>query len=206
MRKANLIGQRFGRLVVIEEVERKGTNAQWLCKCDCGNEVKAITARLKNGHVKSCGCLSREITSKTKKTHGESKTKIYEVWCHMKARCYYPQTLNFHRWGGRGIRVCDDWKESFESFKNWAIENGYQDNLTLDRIDLNGNYEPQNCRWISRKEQSRNRSTNVVINGKCLAEWAEIAGISLKLLHWRLKAGWDFEKAINTPVRQQKRI
>lgn len=200
------MGKRFGRLTVIRQVERKPSDnkaRRWLCVCDCGNEITAITSRLKNGHVRSCGCLSRETTSKTKKTHGECRSRLYVSWCRMKARCYYPKTRNFHRWGGRGIKVCDEWKNDFLAFKSWAVANGYRDDLTLDRIDSDGNYCAENCRWIPIKEQARNRSTNVRYQGKCLVEWAEETGISLKTLSYRLRHGWSFEKALKTQVRQQ---
>ncbi len=203
MKKANLLGQKFGRLTVIKEAEKIDSNARWVCLCECGNTVIAITAKLKNGHVKSCGCYRRDIPSLRKKTHGETKTRLYQTWCHMKQRCYYKKTLNFERWGGRGITVCPQWKNSYEAFRDWALSNGYKDGLSIDRIDNDKGYSPDNCRFATRIEQCRNKSTNFFYKGKTLAQWSEETGISQKLISYRKnKAKWDMEKVLHTPVRK----
>ena len=132
--------------------------------------------------------------------HGLSRTRLHYAWTDMKTRCLNPNATAYHLYGGRGIKVCDDWKHSFESFRDWALANGFDEKLTLDRIDVNGNYEPCNCRWISHKQQCRNRRSNVFYKGKTLAEWSEIYHISQGTLHARLKRGWSIEDAITTPV------
>ena len=167
----------------------------WECKCDCGNTIIAPTRELTREHIKSCGCL--KATYKYK--HGLSKHQIYDCWIAMKARCLNPQNPNFSRYGGRGISVCKEWIDSFENFKNWAYENGYKENLTLDRIDNNGNYCPENCRWATRLQQQNNNSRNRMIeyNGevKTLSEWSRCLGIKYNKLSKRLYSGWSVEKA-----------
>lgn len=152
----DLTGKRFGKLTVIR---RYGTDRYkrviWLCRCDCGNETIAAGTPLKNGHKKSCGCYKYEATF----IHGFANkgNRLYNIWDKMNYRCV---NVNYHRYkdyGGRGIKVCNEWKNSFVIFRDWALSNGYADNLTLDRIDVNGNYEPSNCRWITNAEQQKNK-------------------------------------------------
>lgn len=133
--------------------------------------------------------------------HRESHTRLHNIWIGIKNRCYNPRNNKYQFYGARGIQVCDDWKNDYLSFRDWARSNGYEDNLTIGRIDVNGNYCPSNCRWVDRKAQARNRSTNVFYKGKCLAEWCEEVGISQSNLNNRLKLGWPMEKALHTPVR-----
>ncbi len=154
----DLTGQRFGRLTVVER-HGKGTDghALWLCVCECGETTIAASNDLTLGKKKSCGCLRKQINSTIHKTHGKKNTKLYYVWQRMKQRCHYPKSKDFSFYGGRGITVCEEWKNNFQAFYDWAMSNGYFDGLTLDRIDVNGNYEPSNCRWVTMKVQCNNR-------------------------------------------------
>ncbi len=147
----NLAGQIFGRLSVIEEVGRdKQHNALWLCKCSCGNYKTTASNYLTRGQTKSCGCLNKEIITK----HGEWGTRIHNIWKGMRQRCNNPNHKYHPRYGGRGISVCDEWDE-YLLFRDWALSNGYADNLTIDRIDNDKGYSPDNCQWLTRAENTR---------------------------------------------------
>lgn len=197
--RENLIGKRFGKLTVIGFGEkREGSRKTYFdCICDCGNLKTVRTDQLKGGLTKSCGCLKKEqdTLNLNRTTHNKSKTRIYKIWQSMKKRCYSEKDKCFYRYGGRGISVCDDWKESFERFYEWSIENGYSDSLTIDRIDNDGNYEPSNCRWTTLKEQSNNRSTNIKIKignaTKTLTEWCEIFELDYKKINARYNRNED---------------
>ena len=205
-RVLNLTGQRFGRLVVIERsTNSKSGKARWRCECDCGNDIVILSTNLVRGLTHSCGCLNRESASVRFGTHRLSESRLHETWSGMKKRCYNPNSKSFPAYGGRGIEVCEEWKDDFLSFYNWAMSNGYADDLTIDRIDVNGDYSPENCRWVDKVTQANNCRTNhyLTFNGKTqsIAEWARELGVSDSLIRQRLlKLGWSVERTLTTPV------
>lgn len=182
MKFIDITGQKFGRLLVLERCGYIGKNIAWRCLCDCGNETIVGISNLRNGSVKSCGCLARELSSLRLKKHGKTNTILYKTWKNIKNRCYNKNTKKYNYYGGRGIFVCEEWLNNFESFYNWSIHNGWKKGLTIDRIDVNGNYEPSNCRWVDWKTQQRNKSNNIYVNFEgekvCLKEYAERKNIS----------------------------
>ena len=192
----DLTGMVFGRLKVIGFDSVRNGSYYWLCECECGNRKSVQYSKLMRGHTRSCGCLASEIRRK----HGMSHTRLYNTWTNMKSRCTNPKDEFYKDYGGRGIKVCDEWMKSFSSFYEWAMNNGYADHLTIDRIDNDGDYTPDNCRWVDLKEQANNKRNNVTvtINGltKTLAEWSEITGIPYKTLHVRYSRGDRGERLI----------
>ena len=188
----SLIGKRFGRLVVKKQTEqRKSGEIVWECLCDCGNITTGSTGQLNQGKKQSCGCLARESSAKRATKHGLVKTRVYRIYRHILDRCLNTNHVHYKNYGGRGITICQLWLDDFVNFYNWAIANGYQDGLSIDRIDVNGNYEPDNCRWSSNVEQSNNTRTNkyVTYNNEThtLADWARIIGINPKRIYGKLK-------------------
>ena len=205
----DLTNQRFGRLRVIKRIKNNGRNTNWLCKCDCGKETEATSHILRKGEKQSCGCLHREFIISKNKKHEKSNTRLYKIYVHMKQRCYNKKDKNYIYYGARGIKICDNWLYNFMNFYKWAFETGYKDNLTIDRIDVNGDYEPNNCRWATRKEQANNQTSNRLItyNGitKNISKWAEEYNIPYEILQNRItKHGWDIEKALTQPIRHLK--
>lgn len=206
-RKIDMINRRFVRLLVVEKAEpfrnEKGKIqcAGWKCLCDCGNEIVVRSNSLRRGLTKSCGCLNKE-RAPSHVVHNMSKTRIYRIYKAIKQRCCNKKSEDYKYYGGRGITVCDEWRNDFMAFYDWAMANGYTDNLTIDREDNDGNYEPSNCRWVTRKEQAHNKTNTVYTDEHIpIAEIAEKVGIvSPTLARNRYKAGWSVYDATHTPV------
>lgn len=199
----DMTGMRFGRYTVIKRAGSKTTGeSTWLCQCDCGNIHIVRGSRLRNGSSTSCGCYANEIAS----THKMSKTRLHKIWSGMKQRCYNQKNKKYKNYGNRGIIVCDEWLNSFEMFRDWALSHGYADNLTIDRIKTNGNYEPSNCRWADMKTQENNRTNNRVVEYKgkihTVSEWSEITGIPAKTLYDRLTyKKWTMDDVFTRPIK-----
>lgn len=178
----DLAGKRFGRLIAVKFVQDAASAkvpTRWNCICDCGAEVIVRGSNLLSGRTKSCGCLALEKQRSYYKTHGQSGSRLYHIWSNMRSRCYNHKTKAYRNYGGRGISVCKEW-DSFELFYDWAMQSGYEDTLTLDRINVDGDYEPNNCRWTTFAEQQRNKqnTVRVLFRGevKSVGEWAEDLG------------------------------
>ena len=204
----DMTGRKYGRYTVLEKI-RKHNKWYWVCKCECGNIKEVNGSFLRNGMIQSCGCLHRDMM-KTKTKHGMINTKLYYTWMNMIERCRNPRNKAYKNYGGRGIVVCEEWKSDFMVFYKWAISNGYDEKLTLDRIDVNGNYEPSNCRWITNKEQQNNRRNNhyVTFNGEThtITEWGEITGLGAKNIHNRIvNYHWNIEKALTIPIGKRRK-
>jgi hypothetical protein len=195
----------FGRLTAIRYLG----NRSWLCRCTCGVEKSVKTCNLTDGRVVSCGCHLLERIRQTKTKHGQSKRGThhaeYAAWLSMKRRCLLPTVKEYSRYGGRGIRVCSAWLESFVTFLS-DMGPRPSPQHSLDRVNNDGNYEPSNCRWATRSEQGRNKRTNVVVEfqgqSACLAEWSDIVHIPAGVLSARLRAGWSIEDALTRPVKR----
>ena len=154
----DITGQKFGRLTALHRLHNtKGRMSKWLCVCECGNFVEVRLNSLTSGLTKSCGCLKKDNHYVK---HSKKNTRLYRTWKSMKSRCYNNHVDRYPNYGGRGIKVCDEWLNDFMSFYNWAMANGYDDKLTIDRINVDGNYEPNNCRWVDMKQQLRNTQRN----------------------------------------------
>jgi hypothetical protein len=200
IRHEDLTGKRFGQLMVIKLIESKDGRIYWLCLCECGNETRVSTSQLKSMRTKSCGCLRRTAGA----IHGNCKLPEYAVWCAMKARCNNKNNKAYANYGGRGIRVCQSWSISFQSFIS-DMGNRPSSQHSLERIDNNLGYSPENCRWATRHDQNRNSRHNVFLTYKgetlCIKDWAKKLSLKPGLIQHRIKIGWSVECALNTPVR-----
>lgn len=217
-KRIDLTGEKFGRLTAIKFVgTNKEKRAMWECKCECGARVTVCGKSLRSGNTKSCGCYNIEASTNRivsiNRKHGKTDTKLFRIWSGMKTRCYNKNAVNYSDYGGRGITVCDEWLKDFESFYEWSIDNGYfecssRKECTLDRIDVNGNYCPENCRWVNMKKQQNNKRSNRIIefNGEShtVAEWADIIGMSQDVLLSRLNSNtYTIERALTEPKNQR---
>lgn len=200
----DLTGQRFGLLTAIElSGKAKNGNMLWKCYCDCGNTTVVFSTSLVQGTTKSCGCYKKLRTSEVKHRHGGTGTRLYRIWTGMLSRCKTNRPKFVATYVSRNITVCDEWKD-YQAFHDWAISNGYRDDLTIDRIDVNGNYEPNNCRWVTQKVQQNNRSNNhlITFNGKTqtMSQWADELGMRAMALQHRIMRGWTVEQALTIPI------
>lgn len=211
-RSIDITGKKFGRLTVIKRVENYISPAghslvQYLCKCDCGNEIVVTRCNLTRNNTLSCGCLQVEKAITVNTSHNLSKKRIYYLYRSMRNRCILKTDSNYKRYGARGIKVCQEWLDDFMNFYNWAMANNYNDTLTLDRIDVNGDYCPENCRWVTPKKQANNKRNNhkETFNGEThtISEWGDILNIKPRILYNRLNTyKWSVEKAFTTPIRK----
>lgn len=210
----DLTGQKIGRLKVLKRApNNKFNQVCWVCLCDCGNTVTVIGTRLHNRKTLSCGCIRKEITKQrnldTGKAKGASKTRLYSIYKGIKRRLFNQNDASFSNYGGRGIEICREWLDDYKEFERWALKNGYNENLTIDRIDVNGNYCPENCRWVDRKTQSNNKRNNhfITVNGitKTLSEWSDISGVHYYTIFDRISHGWNERDAIFTPASMNKK-
>jgi len=197
-------GQIFGRLTIIGEDEQKGYIRYFLCRCDCGSEKEIALTKLRQGHTQSCGCFMRQRAKECNFKHGLIHTRLYNIWSKMKDRCLNPTSKHFKWYGKRGIVICNKWFD-FLTFYTWALTNGYKDNLTIERIDNNGNYEPSNCTWIKASEQQKNRNccNKIIYRGKTqnITAWAKEFGLARNTLYNRLKGGMPINEAFTKLVK-----
>lgn len=199
----DLTGRIYGCLKVLrrdsDRIPRNGKPVtMWFCQCECGKTVSVKAYSLTSGHTRSCGCKSVK--------HGRShKERLYEVWKNMKRRCIDPSNKRYAHYGAKGVTVCKEWKNDYITFRKWAYANGYEPNLTIDRINNDGNYEPSNCRWATSKEQENNMSRNRLLeykgNTHTMSEWADILGLSYGAMNHRVQRNWTMERIVNTPQR-----
>lgn len=200
----DLSNQKFGRWTVIEKGGTyKDGDTKWLCICDCGTLREVSSRGLRKGRTKSCGCLKDELTIQHGHNKGGKSTRIYRIWHGMRNRCNNPNSKDYPSYGERGIKVCDEWND-FEIFLEWALNNGYQDDLQIDRIDVNKGYNPKNCRFVTAKQNCNNRRSSSFLRidnvTKTFPEWSEVSGIGVETLRQRYKRGWRGRKILS-PIR-----
>lgn len=210
MRKLIILpGKKYNRLTIISEISQRNARRIFFCRCDCGNEGIYELIKLTTGNTKSCGCLKRDSGVKYATKHGLADSHIYRCYNSMKARCLNPKNKSFKHYGGRGIIICDEWLDSFDNFSQWAFENGYSEGLTIERDNVNGNYEPNNCKWIPTSEQNGNKRNSrwVVIDGEKMTTTtaAKIFNIPPVAITNRLNYGMSDHDAVKRPyTRKQK--
>jgi hypothetical protein len=197
--KADIVGKRFGRLVVLSPIRKNG-RLKYKCQCDCGNITTVCRYNLLNGNTTSCGCYHREVISKIHRSHGSTPRRLYNIWTGMHSRCYDKNCSCYDRYGGRGIRICPEWRNDYPKFRDWSLSHGYSSDLSIDRINTNGDYSPDNCRWADVITQANNKHNNhyLVIDGArySVNQAARQFGINNKTILWRLKNGASDEESI----------
>lgn len=216
MKEEIYVGQMFGRWRVksTDYIREKYSHRYYLCECTCDKHTERYVDEynLKNGKSQSCGCRIRESASARFSTHGKTGTRLYHVWCSIKERCYITTHKSYANYGGRGITMCDEWLNDFEAFEKWAFENGYDENApkgqcTIDRIDVDKGYSPDNCRWISLTEQNDNRTTTIWLtyNGRTqtLLQWSKELGINPNTMRTRYSQGWSVEKMLTCACKER---
>lgn len=208
----DLKGSRYGRLTVLYRASEndKHGNVRWVCQCDCGNESIVSANCLRMGHTKSCGCLTRETSANNlpdNRRHMKSRTRLYKIWDNMRSRCYNPKHKSYSNYGGRGITICEEWRTIPDLFFEWAMNNGYSDTQSIDRIDNNGPYSPDNCRWVAMEVQAQNKRNIVYIETEqgaiSLKKAAELHGLPYAAVHWRYKNGFPLERLFE-PIAHHK--
>lgn len=206
----DLTGQRFGRWTVVSRAEKRPSSKQamWTCKCDCGNMGYVSSQDLRTGISKSCGCYNIEVIKKRDTKHGCSGTRLYNIWLGIRDRTKREANQNYYRYGGRGIDIYPPWRDNFLEFKSWSDENGYDDTLTIDRIDNDRGYYPDNCRWTDYLTQANNTSKNlyIILDGEkhTLSEWCRIKNVDYSMVRGRIKRGWEKDMWFIPPVRKKK--
>jgi hypothetical protein len=208
MRFKNLTGSIFGKLTVLSLSERK-RDSTYSCLCECGNSIVVAGSLLRTGHKPSCGCLTSFLRSQNATKHGLCAHPLYWILAGMKSRCYNTKEVAYADYGGRGIKVCDEWLASPETFIAWGLDNGWEKGLQIDREDNDGDYCPNNCRFVTPKQNSRNRRSNIVIQyqgeTKTLAEWCEGLHLNPGTCHSRFKRGWSADKVLSHPIDVKRR-
>lgn len=202
------IGERFGKLLISQKHHVEEGRVYYLCDCDCGNTVIVQYSHLISGNTKSCGCLQKDLTSKRFTKHNNSTHPLYGVWTMMKQRCYNQNNKSYKNYGARGIKVCSEWKNDFDAFYKWSINNGYEHKLTIERLNVDGDYCPSNCTWVTQEHQQNNRRNNIVIEFGgfvgTLSQWSIRTGIPYATLRKRIvDLGWDTYEALSIPVRKR---
>lgn len=202
MKFQDLTGNKYNHLTVLKRAPNQGKNTMWECRCDCGNITTVSAPHLKSGHTKSCGCLHKETMRNMMQTHGLTHHPLYRVYRGIVDRTTLETCQCYKDYGGRGIKMCQEWADDFEAFYQWAMSHGYEKGLTIDRIDTNGDYCPENCRWVTHKVQQNNRRNNRLLehNGEVhtMSEWSDILEINYHTLAQRLNVyHWSVEKALS---------
>lgn len=208
----DLTGQRFGRWTVIGISHKSQHGIYWKCKCDCGKIGYVTSNSLTRGNSKSCGCYHKEKAKESATKHGKSTSRLFKVWCAMIERTTNPKNKSYSNYGGRGIEVCDKWRDDFQAFYDWAMNNGYDENAskgdcTIDRIDVNGNYCPENCRWVGMDVQAKNkRKLQIEYNGEkhSVEEWADITGLKISTIYKRINCGWEIKDVLSVKTGMKR--